>query len=106
MKWTPKEKQMLLDKFEKVSWTELKGLFPEKTKNQIYKKGRSLGLNRSKLSTSGGGYFNYGLCHRHGRILRYEIMWRNSIPLCPRCGQRLRLIPRTSKYKGEKRIEV
>jgi DNA-directed RNA polymerase subunit RPC12/RpoP len=106
LEWTPKQIQILRDKFERVSWTELKGLFPDVSKEVIYKKARTLGLNRSGLSTSKGRYLNYALCHRDGRILRYEIIWKKNTPTCPRCGRRLRLMPRVSEYKGEKRIEL
>jgi hypothetical protein len=107
LEWTPRQIQILRDKFEKVSWTELKGLFPSVSKEVIYKKARSLGLNRSGLSTSKGRYFNYALCHRDGRILRSEIRWVNGRPTCPRCWKRLRLNPRSSEYKGKKRnVEI
>lgn len=106
MKWSPYEEQVLRDKFETASWTELKGLLRNHTREAIWRKAIMMGLNRARFSTAKGGIFQYALCHKHGRLLRTEINWKGKIACCPRCGRRLREIPRKSKFKAEIRDEL
>lgn len=99
-RWSLRELRILEDKFEKVSWTELKGLLPGRTKDAMFRKARSLGLNRSMFTTSGGGSLNYSNCPDHGKILLSSARWTDKQPHCPKCGRRIPFGPRISKYKG------
>jgi hypothetical protein len=105
-KWSSREVQVLYDKFEKVSWTELKSLFPNRSKAAMFKKARSLGLNRAGFKTTEGGSFNYYRCENHGLFLPQEVRSIDGILYCPRCDSRVRIGPRRSKYKGLRRIRI
>jgi len=109
-RWSNEEMALLFLKYEHVSWTELKGLFPSRSKKSINKKARELRLVRTKFSTLKGVFYVYALCPTHGRIFREEIKWRGkkeNIPYCPRpgCNKRLREKPKTSRLRRKYRIE-
>ena len=108
--WSKEEEALLFLRYENASWTELKNLLPKRSIRSIKAKARSLKLSREKFSTKGGTYFVYGVCSRHGRILKGNIKWKGKnkdIAYCPRlnCNKKLKVLPKASKLREKYRIE-
>jgi len=94
MKWTEKEVRLLKLHYEtNISWTRLKGYFPNRTINAIKRKAKKEGLSRKHLSTSN---YKYMYCVVHGRMLIEEAKVvesktkRNIRVRCPYCNRQLR----------------
>lgn len=94
MKWTEKEVRLLKLHYEtNISWTRLKGYFPNRNINSIKRKAKREGLNREHLAI---GKYLYAYCIVHGRIMVNEVKWKESKTKknirgrCPYCNRQLR----------------
>lgn len=107
MTWTQEEIRILIVNYSNLPWQELLKLLPGKSRSAITREALKRGLNRSRFSTRKGFYFVYGLCPRHGKILRTDIKWKGKRPTCPRpyCNRQLRTFPRHSKLREKYRSE-
>ena len=98
--WTEDKLKLLDEIFEKVSMRDLLKRFPNRNKQSIFFNAKKRGLSRAHFKTSNNGYsMLYALCYKHGTMLKTDVYWKNGVPCCPRCGQRVRWTPRSSKYK-------
>jgi len=102
--WTLTEDVVLRRLYGSASWPRLFAALPNRNKNSIKARARTLSLIRDSYAV--GRYFLYTLCSKHGNIHRTEIVWKvtekgKKYPTCPRlhCGRRLRTVPKNSKQK-------
>lgn len=111
--FTPAEDLLLIKRYGKVSWTELKGLFSDRTiETVIHHAEEILGLKRDfpgSYPRSGGKspwYWKFGYCYRHGKIPIKKLKKDSGGGLiCPICNRRIRTRPRSSKHKEKYIIE-
>lgn len=105
--FTPNEDMLLMKRYGRVSWTELKSLFPNHSIEVVISHAEDvLGLKRDfpgcypRTGTGNSWYNNFGYCRTHGKILIKDLKRDSGGGLvCPHCNKRIRTRPRNGEYK-------
>ena len=111
--FTPKENMLLTKRYGRVSWTELKSLFPDHhIETVITHAENDLGLKRDfpgsypRAGRNNPWYYNFGYCYAHGKIPIKKLKKGSKGGLfCPKCGRKVRTGPRSNKHKEKYIIE-
>lgn len=104
-KFKPREDLILIRRYGRVSFTELKALFPDRSIETVIQHAENvLGLQRnfpgSYPSSSKGWYWEFGYCTRHGKVPRHALkVNKRGALVCPYCHQQVRTRPRAKQHK-------